>query len=98
MRYSSEGADFSQALRSAAVKRLVHRKAEAGAAFWQANSRARTGYNASHVRVISTLSNGKEIAVIHAWGYYAKWRELGTRWNQPERVLYRARPIIKATP
>ncbi|MBF6332378.1 hypothetical protein [Nocardia transvalensis] len=97
MRYEARGADFDRVLAtSPQLRALVWRKASAGAAYWRANSRRRTGYNASHVRVLAQTRNGKRVAVIYAHGYYAKWRELGTRWNAPEAVLRRSIPAIRA--
>lgn len=99
MRYSPGSNNLDQVpLRSEPLRRLVRRKAQAGADFWTANSRIRTGFNASHVRVLEglNLAGTAQVAVIYANGYYAKWREIGTRHNAPERVLRRSVAAIRA--
>lgn len=78
---------------------MLDRKAAAGAAFWTANSIKRTGYNASSVTVRSgRTATGNMKRTIYAHGYYAKWREIGTRYHRPEAVLRRSFPTIAATP
>lgn len=78
---------------------MLDRKAAAGAAFWTANSIKRTGYNASSVVVgDGRAASGAMKRTIYAHGYYAKWREIGTRYHRPEAVLRRSVPTIAATP
>ncbi|WP_306358695.1 MULTISPECIES: hypothetical protein [unclassified Nocardia] len=97
MRYTPPAQGFDRVLReSRPLRELLYRKAAAGAAFWRANSRVRTGFNASAVRVVTGERNGKRVAVIYAWGHYARFREHGTRYNAAERVLRRSVPSIKA--
>ena len=85
---------------SSKVAELLRRKAEAGANYWRTNSVRLTGYNASHVQVLTGRNpdTGAQQAIVYASGYYAKWREIGSSRagpRAPERVLLRARPIIR---
>ncbi|AVP71358.1 hypothetical protein [Prescottella equi] len=99
MRYSPGSNNLHEVpLRSEPLARLTHRKAQAGADFWTANSRIRTGYNASHVRVLDgrNAAGTARVSTVYADGYYAKWREIGTRYNAPERVLRQSIAAIRA--
>ncbi|WP_032380956.1 hypothetical protein [Rhodococcoides fascians] len=100
MQYNPAGSNFDRVLTdSAPLKRVLRRKAQAGATFWTMNSIIRTGFNASSVRVLEGRGSGdladRDVAVIYTHGYYAKWREIGTRWNRPERVLRRSTDAIR---
>ncbi|WP_155291661.1 hypothetical protein [Rhodococcoides fascians] len=100
MRYNPAGSNFERALRgNDRLKTILRRKAQAGATFWTMNSRIRTGFNASSVRVLegegAGRHTGRDVAIIYTHGYYAKWREIGTRYNAPERVLRRSTAAIK---
>jgi hypothetical protein len=62
--------------------------AEQGADRWATRSRWRTGFNATHVRAeVQKDDTGNLQGLVDAYGYYAKYREAGTRYNQPEHVL-----------
>lgn len=91
MRYDPTGNNLSDALRtSQPLRRILNRKAQAAAEYWTANSIIRTGFNASSVAVLEGIGGAdrdRMVAVVYAHGYYAKWRELGTRYNRAERVL-----------
>lgn len=101
MQYNSAGSNFEQVLTTGQkLKKIRHRKAQAGATFWTANSIIRTGYNASRVQVLDRDQDGQ--SVIYANGYYAKWRELGVLNGfgrgvvvPPEGVLRRSVPTIQ---
>ncbi len=55
---------------------------------WMSRSRIRTGFNAEHVRTeVEHDEDGNQMGVVDAFGYYAKYREAGTRYNEPEHVL-----------
>lgn len=76
MRESPELAEFVQEL------------AEQGADRWAIRSRWRTGFNATHVEgIVGTGTGGDIEGVVYAEGYYARFREHGTRHNQPEHVM-----------
>ncbi|KZM68131.1 hypothetical protein [Nocardia terpenica] len=101
MRYDPKGNNLRDIPRfGPKVHAIVHRKAQAGARIWRTNSIIVTGYNASHVQVIDSRNpdNGAQQSIVYVSGRYAKWRELGSSRagpRAPERVLLRARPIIK---
>jgi hypothetical protein len=100
LRYDPTGNNFDQVTaRSKPLKQLLNRKAQAGATFWTMNSIIRTGFNASSVKVLDGMNatNDKQVSVIYAHGYYAKWRERGGKYNRPERVMWRSVPAIKAS-
>ncbi|MGW5519997.1 hypothetical protein [Nocardia africana] len=62
--------------------------AEQGADRWTLRSRWRTGFNATHVRAeVGRDADGYIEGITDAWGYYAEYRERGTRWNRPEHVM-----------
>ena len=93
MEYNPAGSNVEMVLTvGQKLKKIRQRKAQAGATFWTSNSIIRTGYNASHVTVLDRDSDGQ--SVIYANGHYAKWREGGTRYNEPEHVLQRSAPTI----
>ncbi len=61
---------------------------EQGADRWALRSRWRTGFNATHVEAFTELDDdGDQQGVVYASGYYARFREHGTRWNRPEHVM-----------
>jgi hypothetical protein len=67
---------------------FVHEVAEQGADRWTARSRWRTGFNATHVSAyVEPGEDGVQEGVVFADGYYAEYRERGTRWNRPEHVM-----------
>lgn len=97
MRYTPPAGGFGRILReSRPLHELQQRKAGASAAFWRANSRVRTGYNAASVRVVAGVRGGRYVAVVYAHSHYARFREHGTRYNAAERVLRRSVPSIRA--
>ena len=62
--------------------------AEQGADRWALRSKWRTGFNATHVSALVGLGEDGDIeGVTYADGYYARFREHGTRWNRPEHVM-----------
>lgn len=62
--------------------------AEQGADRWSMRSRWRTGFNATNVTAHAGPGDSGDIeGVTYASGYYARFREHGTRWNRPEHVM-----------
>jgi hypothetical protein len=102
MRYNSAGNNLRLVpSTSTKLKSVLRRKAQAGATFWTMNSVIRTGYNASHVQVLEGMNadNTAQAAVVYAWGYYAKWREIGSSRagpRAPEWTLRKSISTIKA--
>lgn len=87
-----DGADFDLEVTfmrtSGELTEFVHELAEQGADRWAARSRWRTGFNATHVEALSGPGEDGAIeGVTYAEGYYARFREHGTRWNRPEHVM-----------
>ena len=101
LRTSSAGNNLDAYLsESDDLAKVIHTKCEIGAAFWTANSRKRTGYNSQSVTTLLTrggLNGTKQVGVIYAFGHYARFREHGTRYNRPERVLAQAISVIEST-
>lgn len=89
MRYDPTGNDFHDMLStSPQVRDWLLELAELGADEWSVRSRWRTGYNATHITAsVDHGTDGDYEATIYASGYYARWREHGTRYNAPERVM-----------
>lgn len=68
---------------------FVHELAEQGADRWAARSKWRTGFNASSVQALSGPGeDGRIEGVTYAHGYYARFREHGTRYNKAEHVMH----------
>ncbi|MBF6358199.1 hypothetical protein IU449_27255 [Nocardia higoensis] len=67
---------------------FVHELAEQGADRWSLRVRWRTGFNATHVEALSGPGeDGRIEGVTYASGYYARFREHGTRYNAAEHVM-----------
>ncbi len=67
---------------------FLHEVAEQGADRWALRSRWRTGFNATHTETfVQPDERGNQEGVLVATGYYARFREHGTRWNRPEHVM-----------
>jgi len=72
-------------------------KAQQVANFWTRNSRVRTGFNSrSVVAYTGTDDDGYLTGVTYAFGHYARFREHGTRYNQPEWVMRTAAEMLEA--
>ena len=70
------------------LTQFVQEIAEQGADRWAVRSRWRTGFNATSVSAhAGPGENGDIEGVTYASGYYARFREHGTRWNRPEHVM-----------
>ncbi len=80
------------------LARVLQAKAQVGADFWSANSIKRTGHNARSVEArVEKDGDGRQIGIVHAYSHYARFREHGTRYNAPERVLAQAIAVIEGT-
>jgi hypothetical protein len=90
MDYDGSENDLDLFLReSSELQQFVLEVAEQGADRWATRSRWRTGFNATHVRAeVEKDDSGNIQGVVDAYGYYAEYREAGTRYNQPEHVLH----------
>lgn len=90
MDYDGSNNDLDLLLRSSPeLHDFLMEVAEQGADRWTTRSRWRTGFNATHVRAeVDTDDSGYLEGVVDAFGYYAEYREAGTRYNQPEHVLH----------
>jgi hypothetical protein len=73
------------------LERFVMMVAQQGCEYWTTHSVVDTGYNASHVQPeVQRGEDGTIEGVVHATGYYAKWREIGSSRagpRAPEWVL-----------
>jgi len=103
MDYNPSGNNLRQVLATSQdLKRILRRKAQAGATFWTMNSIIDTGFNSSSVQVLEGMNadNTKQIAVVYAFGHYAKWREIGSSRagdSAPEWVLRKSISAIRAS-
>jgi len=101
MHYNPAGNNLRDVPRtSEQVRVILNRKARAGADYWRSHSVVDTGYNAAHVRVVEKAGgdDGEMQSVIYAYGYYAKWREIGSSRagpRAPEWVLRDCIPTIE---
>lgn len=67
---------------------FVQELGEQGADRWAIRSRWRTGFNATHVEALTGPGADSDIeGVVYAEGYYARFREHGTRYNAAEHVM-----------
>ncbi|WP_109527261.1 MULTISPECIES: hypothetical protein [Nocardia] len=87
-----DGSDFdldtTYMRKSDELTEFVQEIAEQGADRWATRVRWRTGFNATHIEAHSGPSESGDIeGVTYASGYYARFREHGTRWNRPEHVM-----------
>lgn len=98
MRYDPTGADLERMLsESPQVRDYLLELAELGADEWAVRSRWRTGWNATHVSASVEHGPGGDFeSTIYASAHYARWREHGTRFNAPERVM--AEYLLKVDP
>ena len=92
MEYVGTDNNLAQFLRtSPELEQFVRTVAQQGAEYWTSHSVVDTGYNSQHVEARTQHSeNGVIEGVIHATGYYAKWREIGSSRSgasAPEWVL-----------
>jgi hypothetical protein len=89
MEYDGSDNDLDLFMReSPELDEFVLEVAEQGADRWATRSRWRTGYNATHVSAyVEASETGEKQGVVYADGYYAEYRERGTRWNLPEHVM-----------
>lgn len=89
MEYDPTGNDFDAMLsRSPQVRDWLLELAELGADAWAIGSRWATGWNATHVSAsVDHGPTGDFESTIYASAHYARWREHGTRFNAPERVM-----------
>jgi hypothetical protein len=89
MEYDATGFDLELMLRSSPdICDFVQDVADQGADRWRQRSRRRTGFNAEHVEAFTEPGpDGTIEGVVHATGHYARYREHGTRYNQPEHVM-----------
>jgi hypothetical protein len=98
MEYSDQGNNFKDILGSSPeLKNTLRRKAQIGADFWRANSVIDTGYNSQHVQVLESMGgpdNSVMTSVVYAWGYYAKWREIGSSRSGPRAPEWTLRRSI----
>ncbi|MFC4373373.1 hypothetical protein ACFO5K_04615 [Nocardia halotolerans] len=70
------------------LRAFLQEVGEQGADRWALRSRWRTGFNATSVEAAVGLDEtGKQEGIVYASGYYARFREHGTRWNRPEHVM-----------
>ncbi|QRI76263.1 MULTISPECIES: hypothetical protein [Rhodococcus] len=89
MDFDATGNNLEDMLSSSpGVRDWLHELAELGADDWSIRSRWRSGFNATHVEASTDHSAGGDYeSTIYASGHYARWREHGTRYNAPERVM-----------
>ncbi|SLG40362.1 Uncharacterised protein [Mycobacteroides abscessus subsp. abscessus] len=99
MQYDPSGNNLDQIMRDGpALRDLMIRKGVAGAKFWTRKSIKDTGHNSRSIGVfIARNAQGVQTAVLYAFGHYARFREHGTRFNRPERVLHQAVDVIRST-
>lgn len=97
MEYSSDGNTLDQYMRDDPdLRDLMIRKATAGGRYWTAKSIVDTGHNSRSIGVlIDRNAAGHQFAVLYAFGHYARFREHGTRFNAPERVLHQSVDVIR---
>lgn len=100
MEYSAAGNELDDYLRgSQELEAMLYRAAVIGAAFWSAKSIVDTSFNSRAVLPLVTRDeHDRQMGLVYAWGHYARFREHGTRYNEPERVLHQAIKIIEAGP
>ena len=100
MEYSAAGNELDDYLRgSQELEAMLYRAAVIGAAFWAAKSIVDTSFNSRAVLpLVIRDEHGWQQGLVYAWGHYARFREHGTRYNAPERVLRQAIKIIEAGP
>lgn len=98
MQYSAAGNNLDSYMRDDPnLRDLMIRKGVAGARFWTANSIVDTGHNSRSIGVlIDRNAAGHQFAVLYAFGHYARFREHGTRYNAPEKVLHKSVDVIRA--
>ncbi len=89
LEYDGSSMDMDAFFRgSPELAEFLQEVAEQGADRWAMRSKWRTGYNATHTEAFTELdATGKQQGVTYASGYYARFREHGTRWNRPEHVM-----------
>ncbi|MFE2994084.1 hypothetical protein ACFXG4_03580 [Nocardia sp. NPDC059246] len=89
MEYDSDDFDLERILvDSDELRAFLQEVAEQGADRWALRSRWRTGFNATHVEAGVIPDEGILTGIVYASGYYARFREHGTRWNRPEHVMH----------
>lgn len=90
MEFDSTGNDLDEFLRSSPeLEAFMLEIAEQGADRWALRSRWRTGFNASSVTAhVGRGEDGRIESVTYASGYYARFREHGTRYNKAEHVMH----------
>ncbi|WP_280466068.1 hypothetical protein [Nocardia brasiliensis] len=89
MEYDSTDNELAEFMRdSPELRQFLQAVADQGAERWEARSRRRTGFNATHVEAyVEPGESGEQQGVVYASGHYARYREHGTRWNRPEHVM-----------
>ncbi|WP_043654350.1 hypothetical protein [Nocardia thailandica] len=74
---------------SAELGDFLQEVAEQGADRWTRSVRWKTGFNATHIEAYVQAAEDAPVleGIVLAWGYYARFREHGTRFNRPEHVM-----------
>lgn len=75
---------------------LLQERVDFACDFWRTRSIRRTGHNAESVRGRVVRGAGPQYGEVEAFSHYARYREFGTRYNRPERVLQQAMAAIEA--
>ena len=88
MEFSAAGNNLHEYLaESDDLRDVLQEVSEQGADFWTLNVRWRTGFNATHVEAFTDDGPKTMEGVVYASGYYARYREHGTRYNAAEHVM-----------
>lgn len=80
------------------LRDLLEARCEIGIDFWQTNAAVDTGYLRSAIETLITNDGpgGAMQGVVYAKAEYAMYREMGTRYITPDRILVQCIGLIEA--